>query len=209
MNDFTLAFMDFSKWYSWVQILAVTLTAIVGAHTLYRKIVKPYVVAPMRALADIATLASELKPGPDGKTFKQTLNGIDEKVTGFHRRLDGMEARSVRNEERLRVMIQGQGGALFETCECGEFVLVNRALCQLANRTEGELLGWNWLQAVCEDDRLGVAAEWNDCVAKGRAFNYTFSFIRNGSPVKVECNAHPMQGADKVTGWLGSIKEVV
>lgn len=211
-TDLLLAFLDFTKWYSWLQLTGVILTVIVGGNTAWRKVIKPYVWKPMVAVADLSTLAGDFRVDPNdpnSKSLKQTLNAIDQNVTAFSRRLDGMESRSCRNEGRLGVLIQSHDEALFETNEKGEFILVNRAFCRMTGRTEHDLRGWNWLQAVCEDNRAGVAAEWNDCILKGRVFDFTFNVVRpDGSRREVLCKAHAMRGTeDKVTGWLGSLKE--
>lgn len=203
-----LALLDFTKWSAWLQMTAAALAAIIGAHTAWRKIFKPYILAPIRAVADLATAAQELKTN-GGLTMKDTLDRIDSNVTTFHKRLDGMDARSTRNEERLRVLVQSHSDPVFETNDKGEFILVNRALCKLTGRVENELLGWDWLQAVCEEDREGVGAEWRDCLEKGRAFNYVFGVVRpTQEQVEVSCRAQPMRIDGKTTGWLGLINEV-
>lgn len=124
-------------------------------------------------------------------------------------KIEHIDRRTRRGEARLLALRLAQPEPMFEACEEGQFVVVNRALELLTGRSSADMVGMGWVNAIHHHDRDRIVREWNFAVRDRRAFLESCKLARaDGRVVLVRIQAYPMPDAamqDAVVGWHGLV----
>ena len=101
--------------------------------------------------------------------------------------------------------------AVFEASPTGEFTYVNSTYMKWTNKSERDLIGAGWINAIDVDDRRYVREEWESCVSDIREFTKEYTMLRvDGAPFGVICTATPVTEYSNgpVAKWVGVIRKV-
>jgi PAS domain S-box-containing protein len=99
--------------------------------------------------------------------------------------------------------------AIFEANAEGEYKYINNEFQRWVNHTEGEMLGYGWINSVALQDRDRVRAEWESCVEDVRMFFMEFRLRRaDGQEFAVACTASPVTeyAGGPVLKWVGVVR---
>lgn len=107
---------------------------------------------------------------------------------------------------------QWDGMGMFAVFECtpdGGYAYTNSVYQRWTNRSDTELLGYGWINALVHADRERVRVEWDSCVEDRREFAMSFR-IRgaHGEEIPVLCTATPVTETHHgpVAKWVGVIR---
>lgn len=107
--------------------------------------------------------------------------------------VDRLESRMQFNEYKQDLALSIQGTGIARTDPAGNWLAVNRALQYQSGRVEVELLGRNWVGAICDSIRDSMVADYDSCVRDKRNFEYMALFCRSsGAELRVQIVAWPM-----------------
>jgi PAS domain S-box-containing protein len=124
-------------------------------------------------------------------------------------KVDQIDRRSRHQDARLMALMGAQPEAMFETCDKGEFVNVNRALETITGFSRAQMSGMGWVNAIHPDDRNRVIEQWADAIHDERAFLENCRVRTSaGRVVLVRIEAYPMFDStdQSVIGWHGRIE---
>lgn len=99
--------------------------------------------------------------------------------------------------------------AIFEADADGEYKYVNNEFQRWVNHTEGEMLGYGWVNCLAAQDRDRVRAEWESCLEDVRVFFLEFRLRRaDGVEFPVICTASPVTeyAGGPVMKWVGVVR---
>lgn len=120
--------------------------------------------------------------------------------------VDRLESRMAFNEYKQDLALSIQGTGIARTDPVGNWINVNRALQYQAGRVEEELLGRNWIGAICDSIRDSMVADYDACIRDKRPFEYLAVFCRSsGAELRVQVVAWPLfdtKDATKLQGYL-------
>lgn len=139
------------------------------------------------------TLA-ELKPN-GGSSLRDAVNRLDTKVDWSITLVRGLI---------------NSGDMLVEFDREGNLVGMSRTGLQVLGRSEGEILGRNWIGCIVPGDRSAADAELRAAVEENRDMHVIASFMRpDEPPLKLELSAKAMKNTvGQVVSWVGRLSEV-
>lgn len=90
----------------------------------------------------------------------------------------------------------------------GQFTYCSATLLRTLNRTETQMRGWGWLNAIHPDERAALGREWDACIEDGREFYYKPHMVRGDeSQFGAEISAAPIRSNDgTVAMWVGMVR---
>ena len=100
---------------------------------------------------------------------------------------------------------------LFETDASGNFVFVNRALCELLGVESSDLLNRAWLMRIEPEKREKVKNEWREAIENKISLDSRQMMIdgRDGLVYEFRIHAQPnINGAGVLLGFFGHVKEI-
>lgn len=154
--------------------------------TVYSKIFKPFYQFCNNRDEDserIKAIMAELFPN-GGSSFRDAI--------------DRIEVRQLLSEQRQRIFFQDLNLAVCETNASGECIWVNRTFARLTGRLPSELLKFNWVNAIAEEDRDRVMSEWLTAVEQRREFNSHYSVLHtSGEKIPVYARTFPLYGIER------------
>jgi PAS domain S-box-containing protein len=164
----------------------------------HRKVVIP-VVAGIKKVGDtkskIDKIYAELSPN-GGASIRDAINRIEMRLVGV--------------EQKQNVYLLESPQGIFETDVNGRVIGVNRTLCNMVGRTEKELMGMGWINAIAGVDRDRVFDNWTDSVSNKMEFHAKFLMKgREGNEFAVSCIGYPMESptTKEVIGWLATVSK--
>src|SRR5581483_9682666 len=98
-----------------------------------------------------------------------------------------------KSEERFRALSEHAPVGIVQTDERGNCWYANRRFCELVGRTEDEVRGTGWIEALDRHDHSGVFDRWTQEPAPGETFDEEFLVDRpDGTAVHVRAAAGPI-----------------
>ena len=93
----------------------------------------------------------------------------------------------------------------WEAARDGKVLWVNRSFTRMLSCTSEELIGWRWLDFVCDEDRERVRERYSTNMIHGEDFEMAFTMNRGGERVKVHAQAHVMRDSERSEpiGYMG------
>ena len=132
-------------------------------------------------------------------------------VNNASARLEGVGAQVTRLSCTMRVNQDSDPRrATFECHADGRTDQVNKTYLRWAGRTDEEVLGYGWLNAVHVEDRARVREEWHQAVAESRTCSVRYRMVStSGEVFMVESTATPIpEGQAPPDRWIGLIFKV-
>jgi PAS domain S-box-containing protein len=174
------------------------LTALLGtsAFLFHRKVVLPllaFIKEVGNTKKKIDKIYTEMAPN-GGSTIRDAITRIEMRLVGV--------------EQKQNVYLLEAPAGMFESNQDGRFISVNRTLCTLVGRIEGELTGMGWINSVAEEDRDRVFDKWTKCIKEKMEYHDRFNMKHKGGEVfSVNAVAYPMEhpNSKAIIGWLGTI----
>lgn len=178
-----------------VDVVALLTICMAAVTFTYKKVVKPSFLwskSIIDSLGKIDAIHEQMFTN-GGKTLRDAVNRIENRIT------------LLENQQNIYIMDTPHG--VFNSNKEGKFISVNRTLCRMTGKTEGELLGRGWINSVAEYDRERVDDSWKYALEHEIEFSTSFDITDiDGAHFKVKCTANPMKSADgKLLGYLGII----
>jgi PAS domain S-box-containing protein len=115
-----------------------------------------------------------------------------------------------KSEQRFRALSEHAPVGIVQTDEQGNCWYANRRFCELVGRTEDEVRGTGWIEALDRHDHSGVLDGWTHVLATGRAFDSEFLVDRpDGTAVHVRATAGPIRAdEERVTGFVVTTQDI-
>lgn len=122
--------------------------------------------------------------------------------------LDRLESNQVIMAAQQDVQLHTQKLAVIRMNKDGDAVNVSDHLCVLLGRLKEELLGKNWINAVCPDEREEVQSGWHSAVQDRRNFSAHFNCCTDaGDVIRVMMKVSPLPGKNAL-GFMGTVTKV-
>lgn len=138
------------------------------------------------------SLVAELRPN-GGKSLRDLVEKINENTTY--------------NREYVRATLDNDIQMIFETDSIGEYVWVNNTYSRYTGKQEHDLMGYGWINTVCNSDRVRVREEWESCIEEHRDFSTEYEINTvDGNKLKVAAQARPIKVTGNIKGYYGTIK---
>lgn len=151
----------------------------------------------------ILGIAAEVRPNGGG-SFRDL-------GTRLERRVNEIAAAMELLNETVRANLDAAASrGLFECSPDGRNTWVNTTYCRWLQCREDELLGFNFLTRVSDEDREDVATEWHAARQQGRKYHKRHSMMAtDGRRIFVEVTASPVpaDGAP-IAKWVGVIRRL-
>lgn len=178
-----------------VDVVALVTIGVAAITLTYKKVVKPSFIwskSIIDSLGKIDAIHEQMFTN-GGKTLRDAVNRIENRITLL--------------EKQQNIYIMDTPHGVFNSNKDGRFTTVNRTLCRMTGKTEGELLGNGWINSVSERDRERVVDSWKYAIENEIEFSTSFDITdTDGFQFRVRCTANPMKSADgKLLGYLGII----
>lgn len=180
-------------------VVAIAIIASGFAIAFHRKIVLP-IIRGAKKFGDtkfkIDKIYSELSPN-GGASIRDAVNRI--------------EIRLVAVEQRQNLYLMESPQGIFETDASGRVISVNRTYCRMTGRTERELFGMNWVNAILPEDRDRVMTNWESSVEECMEFICKFNMIHSDNQIfTVSTIAYPMENqvTGEIIGWMGTVNKI-
>lgn len=114
-----------------------------------------------------------------------------------------------RSEARFRAMAEASPVGTFFYNAAIEIEYVNPAGEAMTGRSEVELMGRGWSDAIHPDDLERITAEVEEDVATGRPFRGSARFLRpDGTVVWWEADTAPVMSPDGIAGFVSVVRDV-
>jgi PAS domain S-box-containing protein len=143
----------------------------------------------------IQKMAEEFRPN-GGSTLRDAINRIEDKIT--------------LQEQKTIAIIKSLPLGTWISDERGKCIDVNRSLCKIIGRTEGEIKGDNWSNWIHPDEKDDVFEEWYRCVQNDLNFDMEYRFVLpSGKFQKVHGVAYQLRDVNnKLIGFLGTLSVI-
>jgi PAS domain S-box-containing protein len=114
------------------------------------------------------------------------------------------------SEARYRTLVQAISQIVWTRSSAGEFVERQAAWEEFTGQSQDEYLGWGWLDAVHEDDRLRVKQNWRRAVEAASPYYAEYRLrSRDGVHRWVAVRAAPVLEANgAVREWIGTHSDI-
>lgn len=164
----------------------------------------------------LATLADAARTMSEGDLSVRINSQSRDEVGAASRAFDAMAQRleslyrSLKNsEQRYQILTEVSPVGIFNTDADGKCVFVNEHMTDITGIPREEYLEQGWHNAIYEEDRQQVEAEWNDCVRQGRPCAAEFRLRRLlGNPVWVFMQAVPIADDAGARGYVGTVTDI-
>lgn len=156
----------------------------------------------------VEKIRAEVTPNGGG-SMKDSVVRIERTANHALKQLGELANHVHAHGHRLRVSFRQSELAIFETDAEGRFVWVSDEYVRICGRPREDVLGANWINSVCPDDRDGVWAEWESASRHARDFDMTYTLWKvDGSQLDVRGHAECIRSpGGKVMGYLGTVVE--
>jgi PAS domain-containing protein len=122
--------------------------------------------------------------------------------------LDRLESNQVVMAAQQDIQLHTQKLAIIRMNNDGDVVSVSEPLCALLKRQKEELLGKNWINVICPDDRDEIQSGWMSAVEDHRNFSVHFNCCGDDNElIRVMMKANPLPGRAGL-GFIGTITQV-
>ena len=92
----------------------------------------------------------------------------------------------------------------------GECTWVNSTLLRITGHSEYEMLGWNWLNQISEEDVAAVRTAWALSFKENREYKHIQTYVTStGAKVRASVIARPIYAPDdSILEWVGFVHEL-
>ena len=132
--------------------------------------------------------------------------GLAHDITARHQSEQALR----KSEERFRALSEHAPVGIVQTDEHGSCWYANRRFCELAGRSEGEVRGTGWIEALSGHDPPACSTAGRTSSAQGRVFDSEFLVDRpDGTAVHLRATAGPIRADDgRVTGFVITTQDI-
>jgi diguanylate cyclase (GGDEF)-like protein/PAS domain S-box-containing protein len=132
--------------------------------------------------------------------------GVAHDITARHRSEQALRG----SEERFRALSEHARVGIVQTDEHANCWYANRRFCELVGRTEPNVHGAGWLEALHREDRAGMLDRWSHTLEKGDGFDGELRVVQpDGTRVHVRATAGPIRADDgSVTGFVITTQDI-
>jgi diguanylate cyclase (GGDEF)-like protein/PAS domain S-box-containing protein len=132
--------------------------------------------------------------------------GLAHDITDRHKSEQALR----KSEERFRALSEHAPVGIVQTDERGSCWYANRRFCELAGRSESDVRGSGWIEALNGNDHAGVLDRWSHELGAGRVFDSEFLVDRpDGTGVHLRATAGPIRADDgRVTGFVITTQDI-
>jgi PAS domain S-box-containing protein len=156
----------------------------------------------------LATLVEQVRR-IDHQVHPNGGKSLNDMVRGVARELGEVRASQHVTHNVLRISWDALGTfGVFYTDTAGDNTYCSSAYLKWVNRTEREMAGYGWVNAVHPDDRTGVVAEWEACLRDERDFAMDYRMLRvDGAVFAVHTSASPLRSeGGEIIQWVGMVR---
>jgi len=174
--------------------IAAASAIISGLIMIYKKVIKPMIKAVAsyyKTIEKIDKIFEEITPN-GGTSIKDKVDDIYHNLALVQQVQEAMAADTKQ--------------AHFRTDSDGNCVWVNRTYTRTVGRDVSEILGHGWQNAISQDDREEVVAEWYKSVKENREFSMEFNFeTPTGKLVKSKVRSYKLVNPrGEILGYYGN-----
>lgn len=205
--------MDFfwsPEFWSYVQNMSVVAGSLGAIFLFWRQWVRPIIMTKiypyMEAIFALPELANktadilaEVKPN-SGSSLRDAIVRIENNVQSLR--------------IRSRILFNANAEiAMFELNVKGEMVFVNKTFTDWTGKRPDELLGWNWINSIPQQERSVVTAEWVEFLREQRESLFKHDLIfddgKTDGPLAVITKIFPIRLEDgTIEAWVGLITRI-
>lgn len=186
-----------------------TATSIVGVfYALYSYLKKK--IEKERKLLELFTTINDLKQDISEIRNEYRSNGgssTSDKIDKITASIKRIEASFLFQEKMNNYIMISWGIGHWESDDKGSYIKVSPSYCHIAGRTEEELLDYNWINHICEDDRERIYSSWKKAVEDKRDFSEIYCFVKaDGNIQKVKGLAYHIYDVNRnLIGFFGTL----
>lgn len=142
--------------------------------------------------ASIMSLEKELRPNGGASIF--------DKINLILHTLENQSA-------KFLALHQDNPQGIFFSDLLGKCTWVNATLLRITGRSEDELLGWNWLNQLDEEDVVAVRVAWALAFSENREYKRIQTYITpTGAKIRTSVVARPVYAPnDAIIEWVGFV----
>ena len=123
--------------------------------------------------------------------------------------LDRLESNQVVMAAKQGMQLHTQDLAMIRMDAGGEVIEVSEPLCSLLKRNKEELLGRNWINVICPEDRDEISDGWGSAIKDHRNFSAHFNCCGDhGEQIRVMLKVSPLSNIRTTMGFLGTVTKV-
>jgi len=140
-----------------------------------------------------------------------TRPSVERETDGLNPPTAALASHSVSiSEARYRTLVQAISQIVWTRSSAGEFVERQAAWEEFTGQSQDEYLGWGWLDAVHEEDRLRVKQNWRRAVEAASPYYAEYRLrSRDGVHRWVAVRAAPVLEANgAVREWIGTHSDI-
>lgn len=165
-----------------IELIGVITTVAGSVYAGWAKLINPYLRKERKKkedmLSKISSIHSELRFNGGG-SIKDAIFDLKDTTQKINYRLGAIE-------ESIRVSMNLQGVAFWNSNEKGECVYASPALCKIMGRTESEIKGNNWAAWLIPNDKERIFKSWRFSAENRTPFDEEYTYQRaDGELVKV------------------------
>lgn len=111
---------------------------------------------------------------------------------------------------RFLALHQDNPQGIFLSDTNGECTWVNTTLLRICGCSEGDMLGWSWLNQIVPEEVDEVRRQWSRAFVEQREYKRMQTYLTTkGARVKASVTARPVWSpSDKIIEWVGFVHEL-
>jgi len=175
---------------SFTEAAGVVGSAGTGGWWFYQKIYKPYSERRKKDKNAISVM------------FQEIRDRIESVSSDMLERFDALE-------DNQKLILNIQRRAFFFSGKYGACVYASPELCKVMGHSESEILGYNWVNCIIQDQREYVREAWDNSIEDRTAFDMKYTFKRSDANLQdVLCICFHRYDKKGYVSSVGSIEPV-
>jgi PAS domain S-box-containing protein len=199
-----------------LEIFVSSITILGAIVLIYKKFIKMPIRRFLDKIEDIKTKTES--------THKSINDNIMPFIESFHNEFTTNSGKSLKDKiiridnaikrEELRSKLIADNLSSIGAYECnekGEWIWVNKALCDMFGLSNEQMIGQGWLRAVCEEDRNDIWTTWLDTIRLNIPYEVTYNICNLKTNQTFTCRSTAIvhrDGSGNVVGYYGILVKI-
>ena len=149
----------------------------------------------LKIIPTVLKIAEDFKPN-GGNSLRDVVNRIEQRQSAM--------------ESKVHALLTTSPGPLFETDADGLWVWANRAMSDLTGYLPDQMIGYGWMNLICQDYQNAITQQWQLAVSQKRDAIFEFDLVTKAErviPIKLETTI-VRDSSDQVVGYIGKVSAV-
>lgn len=186
------------------QAIGVFLTFVTTLIVVYRK----YVKAPLQTIRELVTFREEvaqISQKTDTIAKQMERNGGSSMADKIAQIAESVA--EIGERQKYHLFRRNEELGLFETDSAGSWTIVNPLIPQIMGRSELEILGQGWTNAIVREQRQQIVQEYFDAIKFQRIYEVELAFQNNITGVRTTATLKlaPLSKGNRIFAWSGEL----